>query len=150
MPKECLYCGQQYSDTTNFCPNCGRPTESGFRIRPIQKSEWDRLRREMKEKDELIRQLALTRTMRDEACRDARSSGRRSRYGGDGRRTCVRVLSWEELKEESTLTVREPLQRRTCQPPRMTEAEGGRDLVGRSPVFYQERRERCQHRTQRQ
>jgi predicted amidophosphoribosyltransferase len=63
MTKDCLYCGLQFSDTTNFCPNCGRPTESGFRIRPIQESELDRLRREMKEKDDLIRQLVLTRAM---------------------------------------------------------------------------------------
>ena len=57
MAKYCLYCGLQYSDATNFCFNCGRPTEKGFTIRPIQESEFDRLRREMKEKDDLIRQL---------------------------------------------------------------------------------------------
>jgi predicted amidophosphoribosyltransferase len=67
MSKDCLYCGLQFSDTTNFCPNCGRPTESGFRIRPIQESELDRLRRELKEKDELIGQMRQTRTMRGEA-----------------------------------------------------------------------------------
>ena len=64
MVKDCLYCGLQFSDTTHFCHNCGRPTESGFSIRPIQESEIERLRREVKEKDELIRQLVLTRTMR--------------------------------------------------------------------------------------
>ena len=63
MVKDCLYCGLQFSETTHFCPNCGRPTESGFSIRPLQESEWERLRREMKEKDDLIRQLILTRTM---------------------------------------------------------------------------------------
>jgi predicted amidophosphoribosyltransferase len=60
MAKDCLYCGLQFSDTTHFCPNCGRPTESGFSIRPIQESELERLRREMKEKDDLIRQLVLS------------------------------------------------------------------------------------------
>jgi len=59
MAKDCLYCGLQYSDTTNFCPNCGRPTERGFRIRQIQESELDRLRREIKGNDDLIRQLVL-------------------------------------------------------------------------------------------
>ena len=63
MAKDCLYCGLQFSDTTQFCPNCGRPTVSGFSIRPIQESELERLRREMKEKDDLIRQLILTQTM---------------------------------------------------------------------------------------
>ncbi len=53
MAKDCLYCGLQFSDTTNFCPNCGRPTESGFKIRLIQESEFDHLRREMKGKDAL-------------------------------------------------------------------------------------------------
>ncbi len=56
MAKDCLYCGLQYSDTTNFCLNCGRPTERDFKIRPMQESELDRLHREMKEKDDLIRQ----------------------------------------------------------------------------------------------
>ena len=59
MAKYCLYCGLQYSETTNFCFNCGRRTERGFTIRPIQESEFDRLRREMKERDDLIRQLIL-------------------------------------------------------------------------------------------
>jgi predicted nucleic acid-binding Zn-ribbon protein len=62
MTKDCLYCGLQFSDTTDFCPNCGRPTERGFRIRPVRESELDRLRREIKEKDDMIRQLVLTRT----------------------------------------------------------------------------------------
>jgi hypothetical protein len=78
MAKECLYCGLQFADTTNFCPNCGRPTESGFSIRPMQESELDRLRREPKEKDELIQQLILTRTLRGGASRAAtRSIGQR-------------------------------------------------------------------------
>ncbi len=57
MTKDCLYCGLQFSETTKYCPNCGRPTESGFKIRPIQESELERLRKELKEKDDLIRQL---------------------------------------------------------------------------------------------
>ncbi len=64
MAKECLYCGLQFSDTTNFCPNCGRPTQSGFSIRPMQESEVDHLRRELQEQDDLIRQLLLTCTLR--------------------------------------------------------------------------------------
>jgi hypothetical protein len=94
MAKECLYCGLQFADTTNFCPNCGRLIESGFSIRPMQESEVDCLRREVKEKDELIRQLVLTRTMRVEASRAAaRSTGRRGLCGSEGRRASARVLS---------------------------------------------------------
>jgi hypothetical protein len=94
MAKECLYCGLQFSDTTHFCPNCGRPTEGGFSIRPIQESELEHLRREMKEKDDLIRQLILTRTLRDEASRAAaRLTGHRGLCGSDGRRASARVLS---------------------------------------------------------
>ncbi len=94
MAKECLYCGLQFADTTTFCPNCGRPTESGFSICPIQESELDRLRREMQEKDELIRQLVLTRTLRGEASRAAaRSTGNRGLCGSSGRRASARVLS---------------------------------------------------------
>ena len=73
MAKDCLYCRLQYSDTTDLCPNCGRPTESGFKIRPSQESELDHLRREMKEIDDLIRQLILTQTMRGHANRTARA-----------------------------------------------------------------------------
>jgi uncharacterized Zn finger protein (UPF0148 family) len=94
MAKECLYCGLQFADTTTFCPNCGRPTESGFSIRPMQESELEHLRREMQEKDELIRQLLLTRTQRGEASRAvARSTDRRSLCGSGGRQASARVLS---------------------------------------------------------
>ena len=65
MTKDCLYCSLQFSDTTHFCPKCGRPTESGFEIRPNQGSELERLRKDVKEKDELIRQLILTRNSRE-------------------------------------------------------------------------------------
>lgn len=73
MAKDCLHCGLQFPDTTNFCPNCGRPTESGFKVRPIQESELDRLRRELQQKDELIRLLilALGRRCREEASKHA-------------------------------------------------------------------------------
>src|SRR5712692_3094229 len=37
----CLYCGLQLPDSANFCPECGRPIERGFKIRPIQESELD-------------------------------------------------------------------------------------------------------------
>ena len=94
MAKDCLYCGLQFSDTTQFCPNCGRPTEGGLIIRPIQESELERLRREVQEKNALIRQLILTQTLRDEASRAAaRPTGRLGLCGSDGRRTSARVLS---------------------------------------------------------
>jgi hypothetical protein len=64
MAKDCLYCGLQFSDTTIFCPDCGRLTESGFKIRPIQEFELDRLRRELQQKDDLIRQLILALSRR--------------------------------------------------------------------------------------
>ena len=35
MAKGCLYCGLQLPDTAEFCPQCGRPIERAFRIRPI-------------------------------------------------------------------------------------------------------------------
>ncbi len=52
----CLYCGLQLPDTAEFCPECGRPRERGFAIRPMQESEFDGLGKEMKGKDDLIRQ----------------------------------------------------------------------------------------------
>jgi predicted amidophosphoribosyltransferase len=58
--KDCLYCGLQFPDTTHFCSNCGRPTESGFKIRAIHASELERLRRELKEKEEQIRLIKKT------------------------------------------------------------------------------------------
>lgn len=96
MARECLYCGLQFAATTMFCPNCGRPTASGFSIRPMQESEVDCLRRELQEKDELIRQLVLTRTLRGDASRAAvRSTDHRGIRGSDGRRASTRVLSSE-------------------------------------------------------
>ena len=56
MAKGCLYCGLQLPESADFCPRCGRPLERGFRIRPIQESEFDRLHKEMKGKDDLLRQ----------------------------------------------------------------------------------------------
>ncbi len=68
MAKYCLYCGLQYSDDSNFCPSCGRPTEKGFRTRPDLKSELEaeleRLQRELKEKDELIQRLMAARELK--------------------------------------------------------------------------------------
>jgi predicted amidophosphoribosyltransferase len=90
MTKDCLYCGLQFPNTTRFCSNCGRRTESGFSIRLIQESELERLRREVKEKDELIRQLLLTRAMCSEASHGAaRSIDRRDHYDSDGRRAVL-------------------------------------------------------------
>lgn len=35
--KDCLYCGLQFSDTTDFCPDCGRPTERALhRLLPLE------------------------------------------------------------------------------------------------------------------
>lgn len=82
MANDCLYCGLQFSDTTNFCPNCGRPTERDFIIRPNQESELDRLRKEIQEKDDLILQLVLMLTMLGEA----RSTRRRAICDSDGSR----------------------------------------------------------------
>ena len=44
MAKGCLYCGLQLPDSADFCPQCGRPIERGFAIRPIQEPEFDHLR----------------------------------------------------------------------------------------------------------
>ena len=54
MAKGCLYCSLQLPETAEFCPECGRPRERGFGIRPIQKSEFDGLRKEMKGKGDLL------------------------------------------------------------------------------------------------
>ena len=59
MAKDCLYCGLQYSDNTNFCPACGRTTESGFRIHSSQELEFVLLLKEMKGKDDLVQKLVL-------------------------------------------------------------------------------------------
>ncbi len=42
--------------TADFCPQCGRPIERGFVIRPIQEAEFASLRKKMKGKDDLLRQ----------------------------------------------------------------------------------------------
>ena len=54
--KNCLYCGLQLPDTTDFCPECGRPIERGCEIHPILGSEIDYLYKEMKGKDTPKRQ----------------------------------------------------------------------------------------------
>ncbi len=86
MTKDCLYCGLRFADTTRFCPNCGRPTESDFIIRRLQESEVDRLHRELKEKDELIRQLVLTLVRLGEIPNAAHSNGRRRKHDNNGKR----------------------------------------------------------------
>jgi zinc-ribbon domain len=53
MTTACLYCGLQLADTAEFCPECGRPIERDFEIRPFQPSAWDRPGKEMKAKDDL-------------------------------------------------------------------------------------------------
>src|ERR1051326_6268429 len=46
----CLDCGLEFPETTQFCPDCGRPTESGFSFRPMLKSVYDyRIRLQEKE-----------------------------------------------------------------------------------------------------
>jgi predicted amidophosphoribosyltransferase len=86
MAKECLYCGLRFPETTTFCPDCGRPTASGFKIRPTQEFEVHRLRREIREKDELIQRLVLFRTRRGEVSRAAaHSTGRRGIRGSNGK-----------------------------------------------------------------
>jgi hypothetical protein len=54
MAKGCLYCGLQLPEAADFCPQCGRPLERGFEIRPIQESEFDYLYKEMRGKDDLL------------------------------------------------------------------------------------------------
>jgi predicted RNA-binding Zn-ribbon protein involved in translation (DUF1610 family) len=56
MATTCLYCGLQLPDTAKFCPECGRPIERDFEIRPLQPSAWDRPGKETKAKDNLQRQ----------------------------------------------------------------------------------------------
>jgi predicted amidophosphoribosyltransferase len=60
MATACLYCGLQFPDTAEFCPQCGRPIERGFEIRPLQPSAWDGLGKEMKAKDVLQRQHGVS------------------------------------------------------------------------------------------
>jgi hypothetical protein len=87
MTRDCLYCRLQFSDTTKFCPNCGRLIEKDFKIRPRLECELDYLRWELKEKEDLTRQLVLIRTMRGKASHAAASSnGRHGICGSDGRR----------------------------------------------------------------
>ena len=56
MITACLYCGLQLPDTAEFCPECGRPIERDFEIRPLQPSKWDHPGKEMKAKDNLQQQ----------------------------------------------------------------------------------------------
>ena len=90
MSKHCLYCGLRFSDATAFCPDCGRPTASGFIVRPTQGSELERLDRELKEKDELIRRLVLALTMQRGASRASAHPADRSDGNGRPAGTTVR------------------------------------------------------------
>ena len=99
MAKECLYCGLRFLETTTFCSDCGRPTTSGFTIRPTQEYEVERLRREIKEKNELIRHLVRARTRWSEVSRAAaHSTGRRGIHGSNGRKETI-----ERARESSLL-----------------------------------------------
>jgi predicted RNA-binding Zn-ribbon protein involved in translation (DUF1610 family) len=60
MAKRCLYCGLQLPESAEFCPECGRPRERSFKIRPIQESELDYPRKEMKGTDDLLRQQGFS------------------------------------------------------------------------------------------
>lgn len=42
MTKGCMYCGLQLPDAADFCPQCDRPIERGFEIRPIQEKGRDK------------------------------------------------------------------------------------------------------------
>ena len=59
MARGCLKCGIPLDDTTNFCPRCGTATERGFGITPVQDAglnEYKQFRKEIEERDRLIRQ----------------------------------------------------------------------------------------------
>jgi len=59
--KICLHCGLHLPDTTTFCPECGRPIERDFEIRPIQESKIDCPHKKLKSKDNLPRQQEFHR-----------------------------------------------------------------------------------------
>src|SRR5205814_8401427 len=56
LSRSCLYCGLEFSEATEFCPTCGRPTERGFCIRPMPRSISDH-RQSLKDKEETRRRL---------------------------------------------------------------------------------------------
>ena len=60
LTTECLYCRIQLPDTASFCPQCGRPIETGFAIRRIQGSGFDGLRKAMKERETLMRRQGFS------------------------------------------------------------------------------------------
>ncbi len=59
MTTGCLYCGLQLPATAEFCPECGRPIERGFAIRPMRESELDWLRKQMKVQAERLHEREL-------------------------------------------------------------------------------------------
>ena len=52
--KSCLYCCIQLPDRAAFCPECGRPVESCYKIRPMQNCEFDNLHTELTENSESV------------------------------------------------------------------------------------------------
>jgi hypothetical protein len=52
--KICLYCGLQFPGSANFCPECGRFIERGYKILPVQKAECERPYKEMKQEEKCI------------------------------------------------------------------------------------------------
>ena len=83
----CLYCKLQLPDSADFCPQCGRPIERGFEIRPIQDCEFDNLRKEMKGKDDLIRQQRFYYVGIGPSTRSGKSPKRGVRLARRGRNT---------------------------------------------------------------
>ncbi len=87
IAKGCLYCGLQLPDTADFCPECGRIIEKGLEIRPGREGEFDYLRKEMKRKDDRIRQPGLYCVNIGPRARSGKSPKRRARLTRRGRKT---------------------------------------------------------------
>jgi len=83
MTKACLYCGLQFPDDAEFCPNCGRPVASGFQVRSIEQTEVERLGREIQKKDRLIQLLVLALARRRAGFRTFVHSANRGMRNGE-------------------------------------------------------------------
>jgi len=70
IAKRCLYCDLRLPDTAEFCPQCGRPIERGFRIRPIRESEADCPDTEIEGKDDFVRQHEASSDCNDPLAHD--------------------------------------------------------------------------------
>ncbi len=111
MAKGCLYCGLQLPETAEFCPQCGRSIERGFGIRPIQESEFDSLRKEMKGKDDLLRQQGFysdcsgPRTHMEEYAYPANCPKCGARLARGDRNTTGSLLIWEFFSIEGNRLV---------------------------------------------